>query len=497
MYLGIDFGTTFSKVATVSLSNPLLLFSPGEYGIPSEIYYDKINGMLVGQDALDAGQGTAAANLVSEIKMKLMQNFVLDGKPFSSKQLVSEVYKMLIMKAKQIARVRSISEKIEGIVISVPAKFGMQERALLYTAAKECIPGEVLLITDIIKEPVAAALTYFNTNLEQNKHVLVYDLGGGTCDIALVRANDSLTEHFEVVESDMVRTGGRKWDKVLGDYLADIMEHQYQAVVKGVPGYEEKVRRAAISVKHQLSDPMKTRAIARIEMNGRSISIPVTRKVFDEITAHLLKETLECLQNVYNNHCSTCKIDEIICVGGSSNMLQVEEGIRKMFPKCNVRVYEPEHAVVYGTAIYANLLKGRTGTGGIVKDMANFSYGVECYDNYEKDPSYLIVSNIIKKGDVLPVENKKRFFPVKDNMKSIIFPIYESGYQEETYDRVLPNVRYVGNLELTLPPNTSKNTLLECKIKLNSKGLLEVSAKDQNGKEVKTEFHINNTEKSS
>ena len=227
MFLGIDFGTSFSQVSTMYLGQPLLLLNPGEYGIPSEFYYDRDCGILIGQDALDAGQGEAAANLVTEVKMAILsgKSFVLDGKTFSAKDIIKEIYKTLILKAVQVAKKRSINTNIEGIVISVPAKFGMQERGLISEAARECLGTTKVPIRAIIKEPVAAAISYYNTELEDNKYILVYDLGGGTCDVALVRSDSSSAEHYTVVDSDMVRLGGRNWDEELVKYISQIIEN--------------------------------------------------------------------------------------------------------------------------------------------------------------------------------------------------------------------------------------------------------------------------------
>ena len=221
MFLGIDFGTSFSQPAAMDdLGQPSLLLNPGEYGIPSEFYYDRENDILIGQDALDAGQGAAAANLVSEVKMSILsgRSFILDGRTFSAKEIVGAIYRTLVLKAVQVAKKRSMKADIEGVVISVPAKFGMQERSLIADAARKCLGSRELPVKAIIKEPVAAALAYYKTELENNKYVLVYDLGGGTCDIALVRSDSSIAEHYTVVDSDMVRLGGRNWDEELEIY---------------------------------------------------------------------------------------------------------------------------------------------------------------------------------------------------------------------------------------------------------------------------------------
>nr|DAH37302.1 MAG TPA: hypothetical protein [Caudoviricetes sp.] len=487
MFLGIDFGTSFSQISTMYLGQPFLLLNPGEYGIPSEFYYDRDCGVLIGQDALDAGQGDAAANLVSEVKMAILsgKSFTLDGKTFTAKEIVKEIYKALVLKAVQVAKKRSINTAIEGIVISIPAKFGMQERYLIAEAAKECLGATKLSIRAIIKEPVAAAIAYYNTELENNKHILVYDLGGGTCDVALVKSDSSVAEHYTVVDSDMVRLGGRNWDEELVKYITQRIENKSGVRIRGNVGFEEKIRRTAITVKHDLSDPSKERSIARVELNGRIYTTPISRTVFDEITSHLLRQTFDCLQDVYDRNVLSCKIDEIICVGGSSNMLQVEEGLLKRFPQCQIRLYEPEHAVVNGATIYANMPQKEN-----LVDVASFSYGTDSNTHYGFADNKEIVSNIIKQGTRLPAVRSKRYCPTRDGQRAVVFNIYESEYQDEEFDLSTPDKRFIGTVKLILPPNSPKNLSLKCRLSLNTEGMLEVEASEPSGKKVKATFNI-------
>lgn len=487
MFLGIDFGTSFSQVSTMYLGQPLLLLNPGEYGIPSEFYYDRDCGILIGQDALDAGQGEAAANLVTEVKMAILsgKSFVLDGKTFSAKDIIKEIYKALIIKAVQVAKKRSINTNIEGVVISVPAKFGMQERGLISEAARECLGTTKVPIRAIIKEPVAAAISYYNTELEDNKYILVYDLGGGTCDVALVRSDSSSAEHYTVVDADMVRLGGRNWDEELVKYITQIIENKSGIRIKGNVGYEEKIRRTAITVKHDLSDSTKSRSIARVELNGRIYTTPISKTLFDEITAHLLRQTLDCLQDVYDKHSVSCKIDEIICVGGSSNMLQVEEGLLKRFPKCKIRLYEPEHAVVNGATIYANMPQIN-----VLKDVASFSYGTDSNTHYGYPDNKEIISNIIFKGSKLPVTQSKEYCPLRDGQEVVDFRIFESEYMDDEYDRTRPEKRFIGTVALRLPPNSKKDLSLRCQLSLNAEGMLEVAASEPSGKRVMSTFKL-------
>lgn len=487
MLLGIDFGTSFSQVSTMDLGQPSLLLNPGEYGVPSEFYFDRDIGILVGQDALDAGQGVAAANLVTGVKMSIISgaSFTLDGRRFTAKDIVKEICKSLVSTARHVARKRFMDNNIEGVVVSVPAKFGIQERHLIAEAVKECMNPERLPIKAIIKEPVAAAIAYYYKNqVADNSHILVYDLGGGTCDIALVRADSSMEERFAVVDSDMVRIGGRNWDEKLCDYIAEILECKTGARTRGNAGFEEKIRRAAISVKHDLSNPAKDRSMARVELNGTIYTIPISRSVFDEITLPLLWQTFDCLQDVYERNALSCRIDEIICVGGSSNMLQVEEGLLRRFPQCRIRLYEPEHAVVNGATIYAYM------PHETLTDVASFSYGTATNTHYGFPDNKKIVSNIIKRGARLPAVCSRSYHPARAEQEGVVFNIFESEFLDEDFDMSNPEKRLVGTVRLLLPPNSPKDIYLRCKLRLNVNGLLDVEASEPSGRKVAATFNI-------
>ncbi|MBP5590570.1 Hsp70 family protein [bacterium] len=488
MYLGLDFGTSFSQPATIFLDNPKLLLEHAEYGIPSAFYYDREYEILVGQEALDAGQGNQAKNLVREVKMDIIdgKQFYLDGRNFSTKDIVKEIYKSLISKAIQVAKKEAnINTNIEGVVISVPAKFGMQECYLLKEAVENCWDTKIPVMA-IIKEPVAAALAYYNTGLEDDKHILVYDLGGGTCDVALVRSDSSAAEHYTVIDSDMVRIGGRLWDEKLASYITQDIEKKAGINFRDLDeetrcGYEEKIRREAIKAKHALSDPDKEKTMIRVELNGRIYTTSVTKSLFDELTISLLLQTFECLENVYSRN-SNVSIDEIICVGGSSNMRQVRERLSEHFPGCEIKIFEPELAVVNGAAIYANMPRQSA-----LIDRVSFSYGTDSFIKYTDNQ---IVSNIIKQGDEFPITREKHYSPRHDNQETVCFNIYESEIVEEEYPFSEPNKRFIGNVTLKLPPHSPNTLDLTCQLKLSNNGILEVEATEPSGHRIEATFDI-------
>ena len=250
------------------------------------------NGVLIGHDAEDAGQGNQAKNLKREIKMELNSTFVADGKRFSAKEIVGHILNYVKEISLQTAREKMINEPLEGVVISVPAAFTMNEKEFICAAAEipENRGGPGLNVLDFIKEPVAAALTYFSTPLTNNTKILVYDLGGGTCDVAIVKADSSADEKYTVVDSAMCRIGGKDWDEKLQKYITDELEKNSGVSVRDNPAYTEKIKRAAIKAKEDFSvkrgGSYRDKVQARIEINGRIYSVEITKQTgLIEVTA--------------------------------------------------------------------------------------------------------------------------------------------------------------------------------------------------------------------
>lgn len=483
MKLGIDFGTSFSLPATSYLDQNVILLSGGKYGIPSVFYYNDWDGVLIGEEAERAGQGSEARNLKRGIKMELNSTFTADGKTFTARQIAGYILHCVVENAMAAAKEKLIHEPLEGVVISVPAAFRHNEKAILKEAAE--IPtsqgGPKLNVLGFIKEPVAAALAYFKASLADRTKVLVYDLGGGTCDVAIVEADSSKREKYTVIDSDMLRVGGRDWDGRLESYIIHEIEKQSNKLVGNNPGYREKIKREAIAAKHAFSEKImgkyRDRVRVRVEIDGKTYQVPITKTMFDELTMDLLSKTIKMTKSILrknNNH----EVNKIICVGGGSNMPQVQERLKRAFPEKTIQVYEPEKAIAIGASIYAQYCDEKE---PIVSDIAVFSYGIVCCRDYENDPDDLIVVNLIKKGDKLPITRKRGFLTSKDNVKKVCFTIIENTNLADEYDYEPKSASAIMKIILELPSNMPKGTSAKLHITLTADGIIEVTADDQKG----------------
>lgn len=496
MKIGIDFGTSFSLGAVVHLGTKEILLPGGVYGIPSVFYYDKYDDVLIGSEAEDAGQGENAKNLKREIKMELNSTFVADGKRFSAKEIVGYILNYVKEISLKIAQEKMINEKLEGVVISVPAAFTTNEKEFIRTAAEipKKLGGPELHVLGFIKEPVAASLAYFNTTLEDDTKILVYDLGGGTCDIAIVKADSEASEKYTVLDSDMLRIGGKNWDEKLALYIAEELEKQSGISIHNNPAYTEKIKVAAVKAKMSFSEKrpdgsFRDKVRAKVEINGRNYTVEITRATLNELTQELLNKTITMTRDMIKRN-EYNKIDKFICVGGSSNMPQVIEGLKKAFPEMDIKVFEPEKAVAWGAAIYAEFCQETGVRNAILSDIAPYSYGIRCYEDYSKNPEREIIVNLILKGEKLPRNANHNFYTIVNQQEFIDFKVFESTLKKR--DCELYEVGdYVMEVSLPLPHKPPKDTKVNVKMTLNIDGLIEVVAEDGKGHIIHGEKHLN------
>lgn len=496
MKIGIDFGTSFSLGAVVHLGTKEILLPGGVYGIPSVFYYDKYDEVLIGSEAEDAGQGENAKNLKREIKMELNSTFVADGKRFSAKEIVGYILNYVKEISLKVAQEKMINEKLEGVVISVPAAFTTNEKEFIRSAAE--IPkkfgGPELHVLGFIKEPVAASLAYFNTTLEDDTKILVYDLGGGTCDIAIVKADSAANEKYTVIDSDMLRIGGKNWDEKLALYITRELENQSGMAIHDNPAYTEKIKVAAVKAKMSFSEKrpdgsFRDKVRAKVEINGRNYTVEITRATLNELTQELLHKTITMTRDMIKRN-EYNKIDKFICVGGSSNMPQVIEGLKKAFPEMDIKVFEPEKAVAWGAAIYAEIFQETSAQNAFLSDIAPYSYGIRCYEDYDKNPEREIVVNMIFKNDRLPRIVDHNFATAYDNQEVVGFKVFESTMQKRNCE-LYEVGDYVMEVSLKMPYKTPRNTTIKVKMTLNVDGLIEIIADDGKGHTIRGEKHLN------
>ena len=491
--IGIDFGTSFSQVAVKHNGIVSRLCDAGNYGVPSLFFYNSTEGECVGKRAKSQASFDPE-NLVKEVKMSLNNKYTLDGREYSAKEIVGKIYRALVLKAKERGPMQIIDFDLGGVVITHPAEFKMPEVSLLKDAAANCLgPSEPPInVVGAIKEPVAAALSYFEKakdGIRNGDGVLVVDVGGGTTDIALVVRDDTKLAEFEVIDVGMERKGGRDFDQRLFDFVADKIEEMTngERVIRGNFTYENYVSEEVNFVKHQLTEAESAIFSPGITYHAAiSRGIKVTKQAFEELTKDLLDDILKIVHKVYDANKDKIDIKHIICVGGSSNMPMIERTISEHFPECNVRVDEPEYAVVNGAAIYANKLQ----EANIQEvDILPFSYGVRC-----KSGDKQCIRNILIRGDKFPAVGSCKDFKSSNESNSIQVDVFESKIKDTIFEFDQNQVEFVGTITLQSQSLISTTEQIECELTMNDLSTISINVAHDSKDQKTATFTIKSAE---
>ena len=356
-YFGIDLGTTYSCIACVKGGGEatVLSNSESEQTTPSVVFFENADNVVVGNPAkeeLRAGSEKAIARA---------KQFMGTGRSYEGYRpealTPQEISAYVLRKLVQDAAAQ-IDGDVSDVVITCPAYFGLDAKAATRQAGE--LAG--LRVHYVIPEPVAAAY-YYATSREgsEDKTLLVYDLGGGTFDVTVIRSDPA--EIREVCIEGDARLGGDNWDSAVANRLAEELARECGRNADDVTEHDETMQvllEAAETAKKQLSSKESTKVRVLSELG--QMRIDFTRKQFDEITGGLLDKTLKLTRDVVANareRHGVDGIDEVLLVGGSTFMPQVEAGLRATLADLGlgsvpVKRADPHLAVAKGAAWYAH-----------------------------------------------------------------------------------------------------------------------------------------------
>lgn len=348
---GIDLGTTYSCISYVDdiSGEPVVVDNQeGTNVTPSVVYFEDEETYTVGdvakQSALISPEKTCEF-----VKRKMGIDkvaFTIGDKECSPELISSLILKKLVHDAEE-----ALDTKIKDVVITCPAYFGIAER----TATKRAGELAGLNVMEIINEPTAAALCYGSLRGVEDKTILIYDLGGGTFDVTIIRVTPE--EIVAIATDGDHQLGGKNWDKVLMDYLEDEFRSKKNFEDEFAPEDVQDLQLRTEKAKQQLTAKPKTKVI--VSASGVKESIELTRETFDDITSTLLKKTIDKTNSAVEaaEAKGITHIDEIILVGGSCKMPQVKNAVEAAYPGIPIKMFEPNEAVAKGAALHAESLK--------------------------------------------------------------------------------------------------------------------------------------------
>lgn len=512
---GIDLGTTYSCIAYQDEDGrPTVIknVDTNSDTTPSVVQWDDEGTVVVGQEAKDSAVLLPDRTIafVKQLMGKSPVAINIDGNDISPTEVSSHILKELARQASQ-----QLDDEVKNVIITCPAYFGEAER----TATKQA--GEIagLNVLAIIEEPTAAAICYGVTRADEDKNVLIYDLGGGTFDITVMKITNG---EIRVVTTEGDHDlGGKQWDSAMSQLLVDkfLEASGYDGDPFSDEGNEEFLQDLAIKaekVKQALTNKKTAKQV--LNFNGARAQVEVTREEFNEATKSLADSALDLTDKAI----ATAKeqgvtIDEVLLVGGSTKMPQIQEGVKEhlgMEPK----IFEPDEAVAKGAAIYAMLqadeqsklkegeekttdaegndvavdtttgetrmlptLSGGgsampTLSGGTLKvvSVSTKSFGVKATDvndNREK------IFNLIMKDEEVPASVTQQFGTERDNQQQVELRVYQTPDKVPTY--AVDEDRFLGTAALQLNPNTPANSVIAVTLTLTEDGMVTLHAKDE------------------
>ena len=511
---GIDLGTTYSCIAYVDETGRATVVnnSEGTNTTPSVVNFASPSQVVVGQVAKENAviDPDNTISLVKTLMGKTDFAISYNGEDKSPEEVSAYILRKVAEDAAKM-----LDTEVRDVVITCPAYFGTAER----TATKNAGIIAGLNVLEVISEPTAAALYYGCAREQEEKTILVFDLGGGTFDVTIMNIS---SEKIEVICSDgNHELGGKDWDEAVMRYLAEEFISQTGFDGEFDEYAQQDMRLKAEKAKQQLTS--RDQVPVMLDAAGLRARINLTREKFDEITSALLGEAIEKTESAidvakekgYN-------IDEILLVGGSTRMPQVTKAIVDRFGM-EPKILDPDEAVAKGAAIHAVnvyvnnqkiLEPGDVGettvnVGGATKEINADDYKEELAVQPEmmsiggKTRKVVVATtksfaievlingeskccNMIIKNEPMPdgsISVTKEFGTNVANQESAELVVYESDFMEETFD--VDKDFVLGTATLELPGNLPAGSPIQVTFTLSTEGILEVSGVDKTtGREV-------------
>ena len=477
--IGIDLGTTFSAIAHIdAYGKPQIIPNAETERItPSVIFFDGAN-VVVGSVAKNSAVAEPE-KIVDFVKREMGKPKEQFHREFGGTTYSAEELSALIIKKLKADAEKYLGQPVTDVVITVPAYFNDAERTATITAGQ--LAG--LNVLQLINEPTAAALAYGLDKLDENQTVFVFDLGGGTFDVTIMR----ISEH----KIDMIATngdhrlGGKEWDDIIVDMVASEFDRVHgETPLLDLHSYQDLHNRA-VGGKIQLSSRTNTTIVHH--HNGKSVKVEMTRKKFEKQTRHLVEKCKTICEMVMQEaKMKWDKIDKVLLVGGMTRMPIIRSMISQLSSKPLIDHVNPDEVVARGAAIQAilSMLHEEAASGeklvddetrqrfssldgGLihVSDITSHTLGVVLWDEKQLQE---YVFPMIPKMTTIPAVVKNSFGTADANMQHAVVKVVEG-------ESTLPaECTPLGICDVKLPPYLPKGSPVELTYQYNSNQVLEV-----------------------